>query len=426
MKTCGFEKQIDLYLDNELSGAELRSFEAHLQACPECRKQVEQTRGMLLKLRGMAEREAPAMLSDRLHAALSNEIVKGDGRVKRKFKPWALTSVSAAALVVLVITGVLLFGNTDNHAPNLMSPAGVAGAGVASSDAQKTLTSGANTGEAAAPEATAAPAAAVRYQGFAQSGATADNPAQAANGRKIIYAGYITEETREFDKSMAGVDALLAKYGGYVQSSQINGVPEGSGDTLGRTAVITLRLPIDKYGSAMEELQGMGNLLSKNENTDDVSRQYVDTDARNKTLIAQRDRYMALLDKADNTESIIALQNQITELTVQIEQNTAQLRFWDDQVSYSAITVEFHELVIPKSVEPSNPDLNERANGAFYKTLNAMKKGLEDFAVWFVGFLPWLAIIVAVGGIAAAIAVPVTRKARKAARKAAEAKKKEE
>jgi hypothetical protein len=207
----------------------------------------------------------------------------------------------------------------------------------------------------------------------------------------------------------------------------VSGVPEGSGDTIGRTAVISLRLPIDKYGTAMKELLALGNLLSKNENTEDVSRQYVDTDARNKTLIAQRDRYMALLDKADNTESIIALQNQITELTVQIEQNTAQLRFWDDQVSYSTITLELHELVIAKSLEPSNPDLNTRASGAFYRTLNAMKKGLEDFAIWFVGFLPWLALLAAAAGITLAIAIPATRKARKAAAgKAAEEKKKEE
>jgi hypothetical protein len=426
MKTCGFENQINLYLDNELSGAELRSFEAHLQACPECRKEVEQTRGMLRELGGLKEREVPALLADRLHAALLNEIAKGDGRLKRKFRPWALTSVSAAALVVLVITGVLLFGNTDDHAYNLMTPAGVAGAAVDYNDGRKALTSSADMSEAA-PEATAAPASLARDQGLAQDGAIADNPAQAANGRKIIYAGYITEETREFDKCMASVDALLAKYGGYVQSSQVSGVPEGSGDTMGRTALISLRLPIDKYGTAMTELLGMGNLLSKNENTEDVSREYVDTDARNKTLTAQRDRYMALLDKADSTESIIALQNEITNLTVQIEQNTAQLRFWDDQVSYSTITVELHELVIPKSVEPSNPDLNARASGAFYKTLNAMKKGLEEFAVWFVGFLPWLAILLAAAGITTAIVIPATRKARKAAAgKAAAEKKKEE
>lgn len=56
-------------------------------------------------------------------------------------------------------------------------------------------------------------------------------------------------------------------------------------------------------------------------------------------------------------------------------------------------------------------------NGALNITLNNMKKGLENFTVGFVGFLPWLAIIVVIAGILAAILIPVTRKARRAAKK---------
>jgi len=380
---------------------------------------------MLAELRGMEEREVPAPLQDRLHAALSNEILKGDGRVKRKLNPWALTAIATVVVVCLFGGGVLLGGINNASPTSLMYSNGLSkaqdSAGLEAPSANRSLIGSASE---AAPEATAAPAA----PALAGKSANGDNgPLQSGDGRKLIYTAYIMLETREFDKCTAQVNELLAKYGGYVESSQVNGVPEASESTQGRTAVIALRMPIDKYGTAMGELQAMGNLLSKNENTDDVSLQYVDTDSRNKTLIAQRDRYMALLEKADSTESIIALQTEITNLTIQIEQNTAQLRFWDDKVSYSTISVELHELVIPKSIEPSNPDLGARASGAFYTTLNNMKKGLEDFAVGFIGFLPWLAILLVLAGAALAIIIPATRRARKAAAKrVADAKKKEE
>jgi anti-sigma factor RsiW len=77
MKTCGFENQINPYLDGELSDAKLSAFEAHLQACPQCREEVEQYRGMLDSLHGIGDREVPPMLQDRLHAALPMKFRKG-------------------------------------------------------------------------------------------------------------------------------------------------------------------------------------------------------------------------------------------------------------------------------------------------------------------------------------------------------------
>jgi hypothetical protein len=444
MKTCGFEKHINAYLDGELSGAKLRSFEAHLQECPRCRGEVEQYREMLGELRAMEEREVPALLQQRLHTALSSEIAKGDGRVKRKLNPWALTA-AAAALVVCLVTGTVLIGtgglmqNQKAASPDMLS-GGLADFGTASSTgstgegmlgaAEKPMPTAAATMAPMAPEApryeTDAKGAGetADYRGETTGGANA--LAAAGDSRKIIYTANLVVETREFSKCMATVDGVLAEYGGYRESSQEYGVPDADTKASGRTAVITLRMPISKYDAAMDELQAMGNVLSKNESTEDVSRQYVDTEARNKTLKMQRDQLYDLLAKADSMENIIALQNEITRLTVEIEQMTAQLNYWDDKVSYSTITVELRELVTPKTVKPVDPDLNSRMNGALNVTLNNMKTGLEDFAVSLVGFLPWLAILLVVAVVAVAIAVPAVRRARKAAAKGAPEKKKEE
>jgi hypothetical protein len=449
MKTCGFEKMINAYLDGELSGAKLRSFEEHLPACPRCREDVEQYRSMLEALRGAVDREVPPMLQERLHAALSKEISKGEGRMKRRVNPWVLAPVVSAAVVVCAVGGVLLFGNPSGSQNAKMAPP--LGLQIRGTENAESPYAGNGTADRASNDVKTAPIPAPAATNWSATSTTKGGEAQrnesyatanfgfdknaAATGqnapsdeRKLIYTAYVVEETREFDKSMSGVNAMLAEYGGYIESSQQSGVPEGYESTQGRNAVLSLRVPIGKYGDAMGRLQALGNLLSKNENTQDVSLQYLDTKTRMDTLVKERDQYMALLEKADNTESIIALRNEITSLTVQIEQDTAQLRYWDSQVSYSTITVELREVVIPKSVGPSNPtSLGDRAGGAFYQTLNDMKKGLESFAVWFVGFLPWLAIIVVVAGIAAAIVVPVARKHRKAAlKKAAEEKKKED
>lgn len=453
MKACGFEKWINPYLDGELSGAKLRAFEEHLQACPRCREEIEQARAMLEGLRGMEEPEVPPMLRERLHAALSNEIAKGDGRVKRKVNPWVLAPVVSAAVVVCIVGGVLLSGNIassnkslqntplslQSRAGNIAAPEASQGdAAVAPNFAMPAATAAGTMAPVPAP--TAGPASLT-------SGAQADNGAEGAGtasygpeqtaspgnpqtgGKMLIYTAYVVEETRDFDSCMSQVNGLIGKYNGYLSQSQVNGVPEGGDPSQGRTATITLNIPVDKYDSAMSDLLAMGHLLSKTENKQDVSGQYVDTKARRDTLDDEIATLQELLkDKAITMDNVIQLQNQITDLISQEEEMTAQLNLWDNEVSYSTITVELHEIVIPAGIAPANPtSLGDRAGGAFYTTLSDMKKGLEDFAVWFVGFLPWLSIIAVLAGVAAAIVVPAARKRRKAARKQeSQDKKKEE
>lgn len=443
MKTCGFSKQINAYLDGELSGAKLRAFEGHLSACPRCSERVEQYRELLGELRGIGDREVPPALQDRLHAALSNEISKGVGRVKRRFRPWMLAPISAAVVCLVALSVLLGSGGAgkQNVPMNLMSR---------SSDMEKLAGEEAkgSYGFAGAPQApsmpepsAAAPAASYDASDDMHKAAEGRNGSQSAGGyagaeipaatraasaQKLIYRANIVTETREYDRCRAGLESMLAKYGGYVEYSQENGVPEGYEAKQGRWMTVSLRIPVSKYADAMAELQAMGNLLQKYENTEDVGSRYVDTKARMDELVKSREKYMALLDKADSTESIIALQDAITDLTVRIEQDAAQLRYWDGQVTYSTITVEMRELVIPTSIATANPtSLGDRAGGAFYETLSGMKKGLEDFAVWFVGAIPWLCIIVVLAGALLAVILLSTRKARKAA-KAAEAKKSED
>ncbi len=439
MKPCRMQNQISLYLDGELNGEALRRFEDHLQNCEGCRTELEQMSDLLRALRTLPEREVPAGLTDRLHAALAQEATKGTVRMKRKFNPWIAAPI-AAALVVFVAGGALLLNNQQSPMRNnMVAPApenrmmDLAGA------PDEGARDGANYGIAEeVPQATAAAEAVSPDE---QKTATTDNYTStdktksftgggdadirsslqsnallnAQSGRKMIYTANLQLETREFNKSLAGVNDILARYNGYVEQNQVSGVPEGKTD--GRSASFTLRFPIANYDKAMGDLAALGNLLSRTESTEDVSRQHVDTEARNKTLTLQRDRLYELLAKADKMENIISLENEITRLTTEIEQMSAQLRFWDDKVSYSSVSVNLRELVTPpQSVTPPDPDLNTRRSGAFYDTLNNMREGFEEFTVRFMGALPWLIIVIVAVGIALGVAIPLIRRAARARR----------
>ena len=74
MKQCEDARaQIAFYLDDELKGDELRAFEAHLAACPDCRRLCEDERSFLALVRSARPLYvAPPELRDRVERTLLN------------------------------------------------------------------------------------------------------------------------------------------------------------------------------------------------------------------------------------------------------------------------------------------------------------------------------------------------------------------
>ena len=66
---------------------------------------------------------------------------------------------------------------------------------------------------------------------------------------------------------------------------------------------------------------------------EDITNQYVDVEARLESLQAQQERLYELLEQAQDIETVLAIQNQLTEIQYQIESYTAQQRSYDQQVS---------------------------------------------------------------------------------------------
>lgn len=165
MKTCGYKNKMNSYLDGELSGAQRCSFEEHLLGCPRCREEVEQYQTMLAELHGLEDREVPPMLAERLHAALSSEILKGTGRAKSRMAwPWVLSTASAVVVIGIVGVAALLGGHptagVHRYSNQAASTSGLMAPGAqAESDAIPKALPAASMAPTPAP--TAAPAAAL-------------------------------------------------------------------------------------------------------------------------------------------------------------------------------------------------------------------------------------------------------------------------
>ena len=137
---------------------------------------------------------------------------------------------------------------------------------------------------------------------------------------KVITTVYLKFETLEFEKSNEELNELIAKYQAYVEYSNISYNQYYNAKNY-RNGEFVIRVPREKIISFKTELNLIGNLTSENTNKQDVTKQYTDTESRLKVIEVKEGRILALLEKAERIEDIIALENQLSNTIYEKERD---------------------------------------------------------------------------------------------------------
>ena len=227
------------------------------------------------------------------------------------------------------------------------------------------------------------------------SGSTAPD----TNPDKIIYSADATVETTCFDETLAKIDELIEKCGGWIESSSVSGANYyniSRGNAGSRNANYTLRIPSSSFDEVMSGLSSLGNVPYSHVYTENVTAQYYDTQARLDSYKTQEQSLLKLMEKAESVEDIITIESKLTEVRYSIESLQSTLNNWDRKVSYSTVYLSVEEVseYTPESLV--NPSFGQ-------KFVNAVKDGFKNagsvisgFVLWFVEALPTLVIAVAV------------------------------
>ena len=140
-----------------------------------------------------------------------------------------------------------------------------------------------------------------------------------AGGRKLVYTASLDLETKTYPDARDALLAALDKAGGYVESNEEG----GSAERGTRWSRMTLRVPADRYAAFLAEASGVGNLVNKQEQMEDITASYVDVQARLDSLETQRARLTELMEQAENLTDLLQIQQQLSDVEYQIESYTA-------------------------------------------------------------------------------------------------------
>jgi hypothetical protein len=266
---------------------------------------------------------------------------------------------------------------------------GLTACGGAGGTASSSNRSGSSPGNAAGPNQ---PVKAVPAQGAGTStgAATTDNsavpPVPPVPTGKLIRNAQVTLEVSsgKFDDTLTRLVALTDQEGGFVSGSQA-----GTTEDRLREGVFTFSVPSDKFESTLGMLRDYGKVKGENISSQDVGFQYTDLQARLTNLSAQRDAMLALLQQAKSVSDIIAVQNQLGQITGQIEQLKGQINYLDHATAYSTVTVTLREA----GVAASPPSDASSLKDAFGTGLHAFLVSLAAVLVVLVAIGPYLVLV---------------------------------
>ena len=243
------------------------------------------------------------------------------------------------------------------------------------------------------------------------------------NPDKIIYSADATVETTEFDETLAKIDELIQKTGGWVESSSISGANYyniSRGNAGNRNANYTLRIPSGSFDEVMSGLSSLGNVPYSHVYTENVTAQYYDTQARLDSYKTQEQSLLKLMEKAESVEDIITIESKLAEVRYSIESLQSTLNNWDRKVSYSTVYLSIEEVseYTPESLV--NPSFGQRFVKAVKDGFENAGEVISGFVLWLVEALPTLIVAAAVIFAAVLLVRSAVRK-----RKAKKAKKEE-
>lgn len=214
-------------------------------------------------------------------------------------------------------------------------------------------------------------------------------------GPKVIQTatlGIVVDEGG-FDDAVREARAVAARLGGFVVSSHTERLDED----VPRRGTLVVRVPGERYAPAMDALGRLGRIELESEQGEDVTQEFVDLESRRRHLEAVEGQLLELLEKAQTVQAALAVQAQLNQTQLELEQVRGRLRYLEDQTDLATITLELRE-----------PDREEEEAGG-WGIVDAWKTGADAFLAvvrWTVVALAAIApllLLAALGWLAARV-----------------------
>jgi hypothetical protein len=143
----------------------------------------------------------------------------------------------------------------------------------------------------------------------------------------------------EFQRQFARASTVAEQFQGFVSGSQVSRTEDGEL----ASGMLTIRVPSDRFEQAVARLKELGEVTGEDRTGQDVTREFVDLEARLKHAQTEEAFYLKLMGEAKTVSDMIQVQSQLSNVQLRIEEIQGQLQYLKDQTALSTITVNIYE-----------------------------------------------------------------------------------
>jgi len=220
--------------------------------------------------------------------------------------------------------------------------------------------------------------------------------------RMIVRTGDMSLVVNDVVDARDEIVLMTERFDGFVVSSRISGEGE---EKRGR---ISIRVPDDKFEMTLSELRSLAvRVKSESTNSQDVTEQYVDLQARLKNAEATENQYLTLLEKAEAVEDILRIYDSLSRVRYEIEHIKGQMQYLERTTSMSLISVNLEPAATARGLV--------RAGWSALEVLKSAVRGIVIFGQWLGTIAIWLLIFSPIWGAIVGIIYWRHRRKRKAA-----------
>lgn len=156
--------------------------------------------------------------------------------------------------------------------------------------------------------------------------------------RKIVRTANMALVVEDVPATIVQISAMAVKFTGFVVSSNV------LGDKERMFGNISIRIPAERFDEVMNALRALAiQVSSETTNSQDVTEEFVDLNARLKNLQATEAQLLLILQKADKVTDILAVQRELSNVRSQIEQTKGRIQFLERTSATSLINVSLQQ-----------------------------------------------------------------------------------
>lgn len=232
-----------------------------------------------------------------------------------------------------------------------------------------------------------------------------------ARDRYLIRNAIVAVEVADARAALQQVTEAVQAVNGYVSNLTERVDPLGV-----RSVSVQVRVPADSFDATMGSLDALGKVSHRNVTTQDVTEEYVDTEARLRNLKATEGRLLDHLARTGMMEDILAIERELDRVRSEIERLEGRMRFLSHRVAFSTIDLTLTEAPKAAPVVPPETFSTARTVTDATRTLVAFARGIWVRVLYLLVWTPvWGGVLLVLWALGRLLRRATRRRARPAA-----------